>query len=104
MPRGKLKAKGAATQGTRVEEPGSTAQRSFAQKKKEPLRQSLKWGKTSENIFSTDPRASGNEPSATPIKIFFSLLKAGKLKAERKTTKDKLKAHEMQAKSQLKAC
>ena len=45
-----------------------------------------------------------NEPSATPIKIFFSLLKAGKLKAERKTTKDKLKAHEMRAKSQLKAC
>ena len=34
----------------------------------------------------------------------FSLLKAGKLKAARKTTKDKLKAHEMQAKSQLKAC
>ena len=45
-----------------------------------------------------------HEPSATPIKIFFSLLKAGKLKAERKTTKDKLKAHEMQAKSKLKEC
>ena len=48
--------------------------------------------------------SKNDEPSATPIKIFFSLLKAGKLKAERKTTKDKLKAHEMRAKSQLKAC
>ena len=32
-PKGKLKAKGAGTQGTEVEEPGATAHRSFAQKK-----------------------------------------------------------------------
>ena len=33
-----------------------------------------------------------NEPSATPIKCFFSLLKAGKLKASWKKAKGKLKA------------
>ena len=33
LPKGELKAKGAVTQGTQVEEPGWTAQRSFAQKK-----------------------------------------------------------------------
>ena len=51
------------------------------------------------------PKASfnwGNEPSATPIKIFFSLLKAGKLKASWKKAKGKLKASERQAKNKLK--
>jgi hypothetical protein len=42
------------------------------------------------------------EPSATPIKIFFSLLKAGKLKASWKKAKGKLKASERQAKNKLK--
>ena len=43
-----------------------------------------------------------NEPSATPIKIFFSLLKAGKLKASWKKAKGKLKASERQAKNKVK--
>ena len=43
-----------------------------------------------------------DEPSATPIKIFFSLLKAGKLKASWKKAKGKLKASERQAKNKLK--
>ena len=45
--------------------------------------------------------ALNNEPSATPIKIFFSLLKAGKLKASWKKAKGKLKASERQAKNKL---
>ena len=61
-------------------------------------------GKSGNCFAGGGARKNSNEPSATPIKIFFSLLKAGKLKAERKTTKDKLKAHEIQAKGQLKAC
>ena len=36
----------------------------------------------------------GNYTSATPIKIFFSLLKAGELKASWKKAKVKLKASE----------
>ena len=40
--------------------------------------------------------------SATPIKIFFSLLKAGELKASWKKAKVKLKASERQAKNKLK--
>ena len=43
-----------------------------------------------------------DEPSATPIKIIFSLLKSGKLKASWKKAKGKLKASERQAKSELK--
>ena len=43
-----------------------------------------------------------NEPSATPIKIFLSLLKAGKLKASWEKAKGKLKAIERQAKNKLK--
>ena len=74
MPKGKLKAKGAATQGTLVEEPA----------------------RTGHQFLCTD------EPSATPIKVFFSLLKAGKLKASWKKAKGKLKASERQAKNKLK--
>ena len=44
----------------------------------------------------------GNEPSATPIKIFFSLLKAGEVNASWKKAKGKLKASERRAKSELK--
>ena len=43
-----------------------------------------------------------NEPSATPIKGIFSLLKVGKLKASWKKAKGKLKASERQAKNKLK--
>ena len=43
-----------------------------------------------------------NEPSATPIKIFFPLLHAGKLKASWKKATGKLKASERQAKNKLK--
>ena len=43
-----------------------------------------------------------NDTSATPIKIIFSLLKSGKLKASWKKAKGKLKASERQAKSELK--
>ena len=45
---------------------------------------------------------SKNYTSATPIKIFFSLLKAGELKASWKKAKVKLKASERQAKNKLK--
>ena len=43
-----------------------------------------------------------NEPSATPIKGIFSLLKTGKLKASWKKAKGKLKASERQTKKQAK--
>ena len=51
---------------------------------------------------SNHTKSKANEPSATPIKMFFSLLKAGKLKASWKKAKGKLKASERQAKNKLK--
>ena len=77
MPKGELKAKGAATQGTRVEEPGCTAHRFLC----------------TEEVGTPKGRALIGEyyASATPIKIFFSLLKAGKLKASWKKAKGKQK-------------
>ena len=43
-----------------------------------------------------------HDTSATPIKIIFSPLKSGKLKASWKKAKGKLKASERPAKSELK--
>lgn len=42
-----------------------------------------------------------NEPSATPTKIYFSLLNLGKPKASWKKAKGKLRASERQAKTNL---
>ena len=54
------------------------------------------------NINKTSKWSIQNDTSATPIKIIFSLLKSGKLKASWKKAKGKLKASERQAKSELK--
>ena len=97
MPRGKLKAKGAATQGTRVEEPGDPSHRFLCTKEVGTPKASFNWG-----INGNEHVNRNDEPSATPIKIFFSLLKAGKLKASWKKAKGKLKASERQAKNKLK--
>ena len=46
MPKGKLKAKGAATQGIRVEEPGGTDHQFLCTKEVGTPKASLNWGKT----------------------------------------------------------
>ena len=89
MPKGKLKAKGTVTQGTRVEEPGGTDHQFLCTKE-------VGTPKASFN------RGNKTYTSATPIKIILSLLKACKLKAGWKKTKGKLQASERQAKSKLK--
>ena len=87
MPKGELKAKGAPTQGTGVEEPGSSDHQFLC----------------TEEVGTPKGRALiGNYTGATPIKRIFSLLKSGKLKASWKKAKGKLKASERQAKSELK--
>ena len=95
MPKGKLKAKGTVTQGTRVEEPKRSDHQFLCTKEVGTPKASFNRGiniKT-ENETKQRKQKQNYDTSATPIKKIFSLLTAGKLQASYKQAGRKLKAN-----------